>query len=200
MNNAKLHAIRELAILSTTVPDALVLDFKEEIIALCDAFGNSGQSGGTIYYTLAAILQCLELLLKFETLTPLTGAEDEWIDVSDMYSDDGHWQNKRDPRVFKDGIGQSCCVEAIRFNGDIGGAFFGYIMVADQCVTSAQPIPSFPFQPRTFTVEVVDQRWQDEECTVPNPEGDFWTHTIVDPEQLKTVFAYYKQSFSHAES
>jgi hypothetical protein len=35
-------------------------------------------------------------LAKFEVLSPLTGADDEWNDVSD-----GLWQNNRDSAVFK---------------------------------------------------------------------------------------------------
>ena len=44
MTNTQKFAKRELDILAATVPDAIVTPFAKEILALCEAFGNSGQS------------------------------------------------------------------------------------------------------------------------------------------------------------
>jgi hypothetical protein len=46
MNNISKHAKNELDILFSQNPEHLLVDFKEEIIYLCEKFGNSGQSGG----------------------------------------------------------------------------------------------------------------------------------------------------------
>ena len=47
------HAERELEILLKTVKDPIIAPFKEELIALCDRFGKSGQSEnfGALPYT-----------------------------------------------------------------------------------------------------------------------------------------------------
>ena len=47
MTNTQKFAQQELDILAATVPDAIVTPFAKEILALCEAFGNSGQSGGS---------------------------------------------------------------------------------------------------------------------------------------------------------
>ena len=49
MTNTQKFAQKELDILAATVPDAIVTPFAKEILALCEAFGNSGQSGGSAH-------------------------------------------------------------------------------------------------------------------------------------------------------
>ncbi|MTV59265.1 hypothetical protein GM547_14585, partial [Streptococcus pneumoniae] len=62
----------------------------------------------------------------FETIAPLTGEDDEWMDVTDVNGDDPLFQNVRDSRVFKDGKdGRAWFLDAIVFDGDIGGRFTG---------------------------------------------------------------------------
>ena len=46
MTNTQKFAKNELDILKTTVPNAIVTPYTKEILALCEAFGKSGQ--GTI--------------------------------------------------------------------------------------------------------------------------------------------------------
>ena len=79
MTNTKSHAIRELEILEKTTPDAIISPFKNEIIALCHKFGESGQSGGSAPYTASAISQAVKKLMMQETIAPLTGSDDEWV-------------------------------------------------------------------------------------------------------------------------
>lgn len=76
MSILKNHAERELEILTKTFPDSILTPFTNEIIALCEAFGNSGQSGGSAPFTIQAILQTVKELMMFEPLTPLTGEEE----------------------------------------------------------------------------------------------------------------------------
>lgn len=193
MTNTQSHARRELELLAKTTPDAIVTSFKKEILALCEAFGKSGQSGGSAPFTASAISQAVRTLMMFETLAPLTGEDDEWNDVTEINDGQTMYQNNRDSRVFKNGDGRAYFIEAIVFDGDIGGRFTGNGSVTHngENIGSTQYIKSFPFTPKTFYVDVIDHRWKDKEETQPDPNGDWWTHTIKDESQLKEAFEYY---------
>lgn len=194
MTNSKSHAKRELELLEKTTPNAIIIPFKNEILALCEAFGKSGQSGGSAPFTARAISQAIEKLMMFETLVPLTGEDDEWVDVSDINNGESMFQNIRDNRVFKDGKdAKAYFIDAIVFDGDIGGRFTGNGSVTHkgEKIGSTQYIKGFPFTPKTFYVDVIDHRWADKEEKTPNGNGDWWTHSIKDENQLNEVFKYY---------
>lgn len=59
-----------------------------------------GHSGGSH----EVVLQLTNQLLNFKPLTPLTGEEDEWLDLSD-YAGKPWFQNVRCPTVFRDATG-----------------------------------------------------------------------------------------------
>ena len=194
MTNSKSHAKRELELLEKTTPDAIVTPFKNEILALCEAFGQSGQSGGSAPFTATAISQAVKKLMMFETLAPLTGEDSEWEDMSEYIDGESIFQNNRDSRVFKNGKdGQAYFIEAIVFDGDIGGRFTGNGSVTHngENISSRQYIKEFPFIPKTFYVDVIDHRWVDKEEKTPDENGDWWTHSIKDENQLNEVFEYY---------
>jgi len=187
MSNTKTHAERELKILENLTPDAIIVEFKNEIIALCEAFGKSGQSGGSAPYTAKAISMAVEKLMMQQTVAPLTGEDSEWNDVSGI-NGSTMFQNNRDSRVFKDGInGKAYFIEAIIWDGNIGGRFHGW----SGNISSNQYIKQFPFYPKTFYVDVIDYRWKDKEEKISDTDGDWWTHEIKDESQLKEVFEYY---------
>jgi len=182
-----------MEILEQTTPDALIIPFKKEILALCEAFCKSGQSGGSAPYTASAISQAVKKLMLHETISPLTGEHDEWADVSYIMGET-KLQNIRDSRVFKNGQeGQAYFLDAIVFNGDIGGSFTsnGGVKLDGKPISSRQFIKEFPFTPKVFYVDVVEQRWADETETTPDENGDWWTSTIKDKSQLDQVFEYY---------
>jgi len=188
------HAINEFSILEKTVPDAIILEFKPEIIALYNAFANSGQSGGSAPYVASMISSAIKKLMMYETISPLTGEDDEWNEVSDYTADETWFQNKRDSRVFKDAKdGRAYFIEAIVFDGSIGSRFTGRVSLGNEegYIGSSQYIKSFPFTPKTFYIDVLDFRWKDKEETTPDENGDWWTHLIAYPEQLTEVFEYY---------
>jgi len=194
MTNTQSHAKRELDILIETTPDAIIRDFVPELLALCEKFGNSGQSGGSAPYTASALSQAVKKLCLQETIAPLTGEENEWSDVTNINDGKAWFQNNRDSRVFKDGKdGKAYFIEAIVFDGDIGGRFTGNgsVSLSGENIGSSQYIKSFPFTPKTFYVDVIDHRWKDKEEKIPDINGDWWTHSIKDEGQLKEVFEYY---------
>ena len=71
----------------------------DHILKMVDVFAEEGHSGFFAEYAISI----LQKLLRFEPLSPLTGEDDEWNDVSDLFEDEEVYQNKRLSRVFKDG-------------------------------------------------------------------------------------------------
>lgn len=67
----------------------------EAILELIEVFAEQGHSGTSA----CAAIDIINTLLKFNPLTPLTYAEDEWDNVSDA-TGEPMWQNKRKPDVF----------------------------------------------------------------------------------------------------
>ena len=198
MTNTQSHAKKELEILVATATDPdnrpIIEEFIPEILALCEKFGNSGQSGGSAPYTAQALSQAIKKLCLHETIAPLTGEDSEWCDVTERNGGELMFQNNRDSRVFKYGKdGKASFIEAIVFDGDIGGRFTGNgsIVLNGVTISSSQNIKEFPFAPKTFYVDVIDHRWKDKEEKQPDVDGDWWTHSIKDENQLKDVFEYY---------
>lgn len=199
MSKTKSHAERELDILIKATPDAIVRHFVPEIIALCEAFGNSGQSGGSAPYTATALSQVIKKLCLFETIAPLTGKDDEWSDTGeslDKGEPTGHYQNNRYSAVFKDGQdGQAYYSSGIVFQGEEEyDTFTGN--VGD--VSSRQYIKSFPFNPKKFYIDVVKEYYDGKpDETKEYYEEDhtdgkrYYKYVIKDPKQLEEVYEYY---------
>lgn len=199
MTNTQSHAKRELDILIKSTPDAIVRDFVPELLALCEKFGKSGQSGGSAPYTAKALSMAVETLCLQKTICPITGVDEEWNDVTEMNDGQPLFQNNRDSRVFKNGKdGKAYFVDAIVFDGDIGGTFTGNgsVSLNGEIIGSAQQIKTFPFTPKTFYIDVIDHRWKDKEETTPDANGGWWTHSIKDETQLEEVFEYYDKLIS----
>jgi hypothetical protein len=69
------------------------------VMKLIKVFGDEGHSGGSAHLTMAIF----EKVARFHPLTPLTGADDEWMNVSEM-SPGPMWQNIRCGSVFTDKV------------------------------------------------------------------------------------------------
>lgn len=190
MSNTSQHAKKELDILLKVHPDAIIADFVPEILALCEKFGNSGQSGGSAPYTASAIAQAVKKLCLHKPLAPLTGEDDEWGEAFDK---DGTKQNKRLGGVFKNKEGKCYFLDAIIWQGqDDWDTFTGTI----NGITSRQYIKSFPFEYKTFHIDVIREGWNDDKhdnggwekvgCG-PGPMA----YKIKDKKQLEEVFEYY---------
>src|SRR3989304_2125408 len=125
MSNTLSFAQRELDILikSSTDPEnrPIIENFIPEILALCEKFGTSGQSGGSAPYTAYAISKAVEKLCLQEPICPITGIDEEWTDVTNMNDGEPMWQNKRCSALFKDKNGEAKYIDAIVFDGVIGG-------------------------------------------------------------------------------
>jgi len=196
MTNTYNHAKKELEILFETTPDSLIKGFEPEILALCEKFGDSGQSGGSAPYTAYALSNAIKKLCLQESLAPLTGKDDEWTEIGD-----GEYQNKRDSAVFKKKDNRSYYQHAVVFRGDTWNSdhtsnnwdtFTGRV----EEITSRLYIKSFPFKPKTFHIDVTREKYDKEvhgeDARVINTglDGDV-VYSIKDRKQLDEVFEYY---------
>jgi hypothetical protein len=76
---------------------------RKHLLHMVKEFADEGHSGFSASYA----LQCLEKIMRFKPLSPLTGEDDEWTEVSQI-SGYPHFQNKRCGSIFKDGkIGEA---------------------------------------------------------------------------------------------
>ena len=144
MSNLNKHAIAEFKAAgwldeTGAYVDEMQADICEHVLNLLRVFSDEGHSGSTAPYT----VNLFKKLAMFEPITPLTGEESEWIEVSE-----GLFQNKRCSRVFK---------QADRFDGqpyDLDGKVFRE--PNGSCYTSKDsmvPI-TFPYTPKTEYVDV----------------------------------------------
>lgn len=71
---------------------------RKHLLHMVKEFADEGHSGFSASYAIS----CLKRLLNFKPLTPLTGEDNEWAEVSEI-SGYPHFQNKRYGSVFKNG-------------------------------------------------------------------------------------------------
>lgn len=174
-SNTYLHAKQELDLLLENVKEPIVGPFIPEILAIAEKFGSSGQSGGSAPYTIGAIASCIQKLLSFQPLIPIMGIDEEWVDVTEQNGGNTLFQNKRDPRVFKDDS-DAWFLDAIVWVNDEFKWTGGAIKINDtETIGSVQYIKSFPFTPETFFIEVDDN------------------DLIKDPKQLDAVWEHYNK-------
>lgn len=213
-SNTKNFAQRELDILSksSTDPDnrPIIEEFIPELLALVDKFGHSGQSGGSAPYTASALSQAVKHLCLQEPICPITGIDDEWMDVR-QYGDgdkETEYQNNRCYALFKNSEGRCWYLDAIVWSGeDEWDAFTGTV----EGVNNRQFIKEFPFIPKTFYVDVVKESLPDDWTAEPFYENDKWydirefeetgiknwkpggkyRYKIKDISQLEEVYNYY---------
>lgn len=106
------HAERELKA-ARVADDLYGEDLPNAVIQLIKIFAEQGHSG----MSAAATLSLFTKLANYEPLCPLTGEDDEWVDVS--YGGNPIWQNKRCSRVFKES-GRAYDINAIVFESPDG--------------------------------------------------------------------------------
>ena len=92
------YAESELNRIGLTDEDEYNGMMRKHILHMIKEFADEGHSGFSAQYA----IDILSKLLSFKPLTPLTGEDDEWCDVSE-YSGTTTYQNKRCSSVFKEG-------------------------------------------------------------------------------------------------
>ena len=71
------------------------------VMELIHTLENRGQSG----VSMEMILELFTTLARYEPLSPLTGEDDEWVEINYPECPSRLWQNKRCLTVFKDETG-----------------------------------------------------------------------------------------------
>lgn len=115
----------------------------ESVMELIKLFSKQGHSGCSAGMTISLF----KMLANYETITPLTGEDDEWNFIGDRF------QNKRNSAVFKDKDGQAYYIDAITWKTQNDTSWSGR---ADG-ISSAQNIKSFPFMPKRFVIDVIEE-------------------------------------------
>lgn len=183
----------------------LIADFVPEIEALIDKFNNSGQSGGSAPFTAGAIIDTIKKMLAHEPLGEgILGTDDEWNDTSDIggvSKGSGTFQNNRLSSVFKEGKdGKPYFLYAIVFK-PVGKDYTftsGSVSISEgskEIISSSQYIKDFPFQPKTFTIDVNEKEYRKlkDGSLVEEEGGGWWESWLVDPNQLEQVWEYYNK-------
>lgn len=106
------------------------------VMKMLRQFSAEGHSG----FSASIAIHLFEKLARFEPITPLTGADDEWTQV-----DDGIWQNKRCSRVFKDADGRAYDSQGIVFREPSGACFTS---------SDSRVYVTFPYTPKVQYVDV----------------------------------------------
>lgn len=151
MSNLLTHARHELDLIGMTEDgDEMNAMMRRHILTMMEVFANEGHSGFSAQYAANA----LSKLMKFEPLSPLTGADDEWTEIAKEQSAGNTgtlYQNKRASHVFKDDNG------AYDINGKVFWEWFedenherhkSYYT----CYESRVPV-TFPYTPTTVYEE-----------------------------------------------
>lgn len=179
----------------------IIKEFVPEIKALIAKFADSGQSGGSAPYAAGAITQAIKKLLMQEPLGGIENTPDEWTDTS-CFSDvkpKTFFQNKRLSSVFKEGLnGTPYFLDAIVFKGGNDHTFTsgGSVTTRDgEPISSSQYIKQFPFEPKTFVIDVIETEWEKKEdgSLIEKPGGGWWTSVVKDDKQLEEVWNYYNK-------
>lgn len=119
-----------------------------DVLKLIEVFAEQGHSGfsapivSDLFYTLAA----------YKPLGPLTGADDEWFEVTDPVPGGMQFQNRRCSRVFKDSDGKTYDIDGFVFEEPDGSRWTGF--------ESRRPV-TFPYVPLTEIVKVAAERTED---------------------------------------
>lgn len=92
------YAESELNLIGLTDKDEYNAMMRKHILHMIKEFADEGHSGFSAPYA----IQILTKLMSFKPLTPLTGEDDEWTNVSVYGDGTPHYQNKRLSSVFKD--------------------------------------------------------------------------------------------------
>lgn len=138
MSNLVAHAARELDLIGMTAhSDEMNREMRNCILEVVETFAKQGHSGMSAAYALSLIKD----LLAFKPISPLTGADYEWNEVSEVTL-----QNNRCSSVFKSKTtGEVYDIDGIVFEDSKGHRFTS--------INSRVPV-TFPYTPGTQILKV----------------------------------------------
>lgn len=109
----------------------------DAVMKLIKVFDEEGHSG----FSAGMAISIFEKIARFQPLTPLTGADDEWFECGE-----GCFQNKRAPSVFKEN-GEAYDIDGKIFREPSGACFTG---------KGSRVSVTFPYTPKREYVDVPD--------------------------------------------
>jgi len=137
-------------------------------------------------------------LAKQQPLCPITGKEEEWS------TDVNYRQNMRCSALFKEkDTDKAYYIDAIVWQGeDNWDTFTGRVCLPDGSVIYSRQYVRFPFEPKTFYVDVYKEILPNDWTLEPFIEWDYFTedkikvtekyrYIVKDLTQLEEVFKYY---------
>lgn len=195
-SNFILHARREFEILKQSCGDnecekPIILRYEKEIYDILKKVSKEGLSGGSAPYYASIISNSIKHLIMFETMSPLTGEDNEWNDISDYCNGKKSWQNNRNSAVFKWSNGKYTYNDAVIFKNQNGICYSGSAELPDGSSFPKLYIKSFPFEPKTFYIDVYDWEVDKDDENIEKEGSGWWRSRVVDVNQLKEVFEYY---------
>jgi len=135
-------AERELELIGSRVDDPEEGPNKwaaENVLELIDVFEKQGHSGASA----PIILSIFNKVARWEPVTPLTGADEEWTEVGSAKCKP-KWQNKRCPHVFKESNGRAYDSEGRIFREPSGACFTN---------RDSRVYIEFPYTPKSVYVD-----------------------------------------------
>jgi hypothetical protein len=180
----------------------IIKEFVPEVMALVKKFADSGQSGGSAPFTTSVIVQVIQKLLKQEPLGGVENTDDEWNNLSQL-GDEESYQNNRLSSVFKQGKdGKPYYLDAIVFKNPERNYTFtsGSVDLPGLAgdgkggkIGSSQYIKEFPFEPKTFVIDVDEKEFRKlkDGTLVEEEGGGWWESKVKNPAQLDEVWMYY---------
>jgi hypothetical protein len=207
MSKLKSFAKIELDILSASFSNKndrpVIEQFRKEIIELCSKFSKSGQSGSSAPFVANALCSAIKKILLFKPICDITGLDEEWTNVSEM-NGTPMWQNKRLSSLFKSENNKAYYLDAIIWDADTQGESGNNWHSFTGCVEGifSRQYVNFPFQPKSFHINVTREKLPIDHKTEPFFENDFidkdgnkvvekYRYVIKDKTQLKEVWDYY---------
>lgn len=109
------------------------------VLKMVETFADEGHSG----FSAGIAISLFERLARYEPLTPLTGADDEWMEVRD-----GVYQNTRCSHVFKGADGRAYDIDGRVFREPSGVCFHS---------RDSHVYVEFPYTPKTEYLDVPDR-------------------------------------------
>lgn len=187
MSSSIEYAKSELARI-TKDGDGLQDAINKNILDIVELFASQGHSGISAGYAMSI----LERLLRFKPLTPLTGEDDEWTEVSDKMGQ-RCFQNKRCSSVFKttDTQGNTIKVhdiDAIAYSDNGGLTWF--------TSSSFRKNVTFPYEPPTHPEKIYIEYMED----VPlGWSGNKYEIITNDKERIEALRAKMQKKFDEKE-
>jgi hypothetical protein len=182
------HFDNEVRILKEQSEDGglLIEPYLKPIRELVEAFSKQGHSGLSAYICSGMLVNAIEKVLNFEAIAPITGDDEEWVEVTDNL-----YQNKRQSGVVKEVTedGENTYFhDGIVWKGEgKHDTFTGKV----QGIKSKVKI-NLPIVPETFFVDVIKEQGVGSDGHYTEDEnGNKYHYVVEDIEQLRRVEEYY---------